>query len=60
MTMNVYIADELAERVVYLSKALNEANKIIDKLQKQNIELKFKMLVNEAKIVVDESGAMAE
>lgn len=60
MKMNVYIADELAERVVYLSKALNEANKVIDKLQKENMDLKLTILVNEEKILVKETGFVAD
>jgi hypothetical protein len=45
MNINTYIADELANRVIYLSKALFDANVTIKELQKENIDLKFSMLV---------------
>lgn len=41
MSMNEYIADELANKVKYLSKALHEAQKIISDLEYQNDNLKY-------------------
>jgi hypothetical protein len=40
MKMNQYIADELANKVFHLNKALNQAQSIIDKLDEENKLLK--------------------
>lgn len=38
--MNNYIGDELAHKVKVLSQALNQAQKIIEKLEEENSSLK--------------------
>ena len=40
MTMNQYIADELANKVYHLYRSLNDANKMILLLEKENKLLK--------------------
>lgn len=40
MTMNKYIADELANKVYHLYRSLNDANKMILLLEKENKLLK--------------------
>jgi hypothetical protein len=39
-SMNVYVADELAIKVKYLSKALSQTKDIISKLEQENNRLK--------------------
>lgn len=51
MSMNIYIADELAERVIYLSKALDNAHKIIENLKKENIDLKLIILLDQNHLI---------
>ena len=51
MSMNIYIADELAERVIGLSKALDNANKIIESLKKENIDLKLIILLDQNHLI---------
>lgn len=38
-SMNVYVADELAHKVKYLSSALSQAKDIIEKLETENHRL---------------------
>lgn len=40
MIMKNYVSDELANKVYHLTKALNQAEKIIESLQQENDSLK--------------------